>query len=204
MESSRPGPQANRRGRRRPPGVDNCHAPGNCRHTYGARIGAISRRSLPSLDRTAPSLAARARLIIVRSLVQIQAELSRFLSGMRFCAAVSTVRAAREAVVRSSSSRIPRSRAEPGRTSRTSSCASTSTSRLHAGARAGDQACDMGMPSPTRHPPEPADITPGELRSPEHRRGVGRATPGGDDRDARISRKSEATARRRRRSRQGV
>jgi hypothetical protein len=74
----------------------------------------------------------------------------QFRSGMRFCAAVSAVCAAREGVVRSSDGSIPRSRAEPGRRSRSASHASTSTSRLHPGPPAGDQACDRRMPSPTR------------------------------------------------------
>jgi hypothetical protein len=52
------------------------------------------------------------RLIIVRSLVRIQAELSRFLSGMRLCAAASAIPGAREPVVRSSHLAHPRCRAE--------------------------------------------------------------------------------------------
>jgi hypothetical protein len=43
------------------------HTPGDPRHTRRPTIRGISSRSLPSLDRVAPPLAARARLVVVET-----------------------------------------------------------------------------------------------------------------------------------------
>jgi hypothetical protein len=64
-------------GRRRPPGVDNCaHARRLRPHICGSDPLDLQ-GMLPWLDRVPPPFAARTRLIIVRSLVRIQAELFR-------------------------------------------------------------------------------------------------------------------------------
>jgi hypothetical protein len=100
-------------------------------------------------------------------MVRIHPELSRLLSGMRLCVAGPAVDAAREPVVRSSHLADPRRRAQGGRTSRSSLRASTSTSRLHPGPRAGDQACDRRMHRRLALPRSPQSPRQAQLRSPE-------------------------------------